>query len=302
MSTQPIGQPHPWQLNFQEAASPVMQSLEDMHSLLLYIIFGIAMVVLILLGYIFYRFNHLRNPKPSDFTHNTILEILWTLVPIIILVVIGIPSIRLLHKMETPQDAELTIKAVGHQWYWSYEYPDAKNDGKHFEFDSYMIEDKDLKPGHLRLLDVDNPLVVPVDTVVRVLVTSVDVLHSFAVPSLGIKRDAVPGRINETWFSIKKPGMYYGQCSELCGTKHSFMPIAVKAVSRDEYQEWLKSKSAPDQPAIKADKKDGKKVETKDEKDKKEAPEVQKKTEADDTKHTEDAKKGHVIKRYKEPQ
>lgn len=248
-ATKTLGQPHNWQMGFQEASSPIMDGLHDMHSLLLYIITGIAIVVFLLLGYIFYRFRQSKNPVPSSFTHNTTLEIIWTTIPIIILVIIGIPSIRLLQKMETPPNAEMTVKAVGHQWYWSYEYPDSKNEGKHFEFDSYMIEDKDLMPGQLRLLDVDNPMVVPVNTVVRVLITAVDVLHSFAVPSLGIKRDAVPGRVNETWFSIKKPGMYYGQCSELCGSKHGFMPIAVKAVSKEEYQQWLDEKMNPKQTA-----------------------------------------------------
>ncbi len=257
----PMGQPYPWQMHFQEAASPVMEGLHDMHVLLMYIITGIALVVFLLLGYIFYKFRHHKNPTPSTFTHNTTLEIIWTILPIIILVIIGIPSIRLLQKMETPPNAEMTVKAVGHQWYWSYEYPDSKNEGTHFEFDSYMIETKDLKPGQLRLLDVDNPMVVPVDTVIRVLITAVDVLHSFAVPSLGVKRDAVPGRINETWFSIKKPGMYYGQCSELCGAKHGFMPIAVKAVSKQEYQEWLNTKVTPKEAhEVEVDQQNGNKV------------------------------------------
>lgn len=275
--SQPQGQPHSWQLNFQEAASPVMEGLHDMHTLLLYIITGIAVVVFFLLGYILYRFHHRRHPNPIPFTHNTTLEILWTAIPVVILVIIGIPSVKLLHKMEAPINAEMTIKAVGHQWYWSYEYPDAKNEGKHFEFDSYMVEQKDLKPGQLRLLDVDNPMVVPVDTVIQILITAADVLHSFAIPSLGIKRDAVPGRINETWFSIKKPGTYYGQCSELCGAKHGYMPIAVKAVSKEEYQEWVKSKMEPKKEEVKP--REGLKGESH---------------------HQEDPKKGHVIKRHKE--
>lgn len=242
---QPTGHPLPWQLNFQEAASPVMESLHDMHNLLLCVTTGIAIAVLLLMGYIFYRFHYKKHPDPKTFTHNSTLEVIWTIVPVIILVVIGIPSIRLLHKMEAPVNAEITIKAIGHQWYWSYEYPDTQNNGKHFEFDSYVLEEKDLKPGQLRLLDVDNPMVVPVDATIRVLITAADVLHSFAVPALGIKKDAAPGRINETWFSIKKPGMYYGQCSELCGAKHGFMPIAVKAVSKEEYTVWLRSKIHP---------------------------------------------------------
>lgn len=261
-AVEPIGRPHPWQLHFQEAASPVMESLHDMHVLLLYIITGIALLVFVLLGYIFYKFRHHKNPIPSTFTHNTTLEVIWTVLPMIILVIIGIPSIRLLHKMETPPNAEMTVKAVGHQWYWSYEYPESKNSGQHFEFDSYMIETKDLQPGQLRLLDVDKPMVVPIDTIIRVLITAADVLHSFAVPSLGIKRDAVPGRVNETWFSIKKPGMYYGQCSELCGAKHGFMPIAVKAVTKQEYQTWLAEQSNPQTVAVddQPDKPQGNKV------------------------------------------
>ncbi|MCE2716111.1 MAG: cytochrome c oxidase subunit II [Pseudomonadota bacterium] len=244
----PTGQPLPWQLNFQEAASPVMESLHDMHHLLLFVITGIATTVLVLMGYIFYKFHHKRHPTPQIFTHNSTLEAIWTIIPVIILIVIGIPSIRLLHKMETPVNADITIKAIGHQWYWSYEYPDAKNNGEHFEFDSYMLEEKDLKPGQLRLLDVDNPMVVPVDTIICVLITAADVLHSFAVPALGIKKDAAPGRINETWFSIKKPGMYYGQCSKLCGAKHGFMPIVLKAVTNEEYKIWLNSKTTSTAP------------------------------------------------------
>lgn len=246
---QSSGHPLPWQMNLQEAASPVMEGLHDMHNLLLYVITGISLTVLVLLVYIFYKFHHKRNPIPATFTHNSTLEIIWTVIPVIILIIVGIPSIRLLHKMETPVNAEVTIKAIGHQWYWSYEYPDNNNNGKNFRFDSYMLDEKDLKPGQLRLLDVDNPMVVPVNTVIRVLITADDVLHSFAVPSLGIKRDAAPGRINETWFSIKKSGMYYGQCSELCGAKHGFMPIAIKAVSKEEYLNWLTSKKLKENAA-----------------------------------------------------
>lgn len=282
MSSQPLGQPRSWQLGFQEAASPVMEGLQDMHCLLLCIITVIAVTVFLLLGYIFYHFHHKKHPTPIVFTHNTTLEVLWTTVPVVILIIIGIPSIRLLHKMEAPINAEMTIKAVGHQWYWSYEYPNPKNEGTHFEFDSYMIEQKDLKSSQLRLLDVDNPMIVPINTTIRILVTAVDVLHSFAVPSLGIKRDAVPGRINETWFSIRKPGMYYGQCSELCGAKHGFMPIAVKAVSKEEYQEWLKSKVEPKVEPIET-KQDTKANEPKE-----------------NSQHQENSKKGLVIKKHKE--
>jgi cytochrome c oxidase subunit 2 len=229
--------PAPWQTMFQTPASPPMEDINSLHNLLLYIIFAIAVVVTLLLAYVIYRFRASKNPTPSGATHNTLLEIVWTVIPVIILIVIGIPSVKLLYKLDKPQDPEMTVKAIGHQWYWSYEYP--VGDSGQFAFDSYMIEDVDIKPGQFRLLEVDKPMVIPVDTTVRILVTAADVLHSFAVPALGIKKDAVPGRINETWLHIKKPGMYYGQCSELCGVKHGFMPIAVKAVSKEEYQNWL---------------------------------------------------------------
>lgn len=235
------GAPSPWQMGFQNPASPVMEGIYSLHELLLVIIAGIAVVVCILLGFVIYRFRASKNPVASTVSHNTILEVIWTLIPVLILILIGIPSVRLLWHLDKPQTPDITIKAIGHQWYWTYEYPMSKGD-KIIKFDSYMIEDKDLKEGQKRLLDVDQPVVIPVDATVRVLVTADDVIHSFAVPSLGIKTDAVPGRINETWFRISKPGTYYGQCSELCGAKHGFMPIAIKAVSRQEYQNWLNSK------------------------------------------------------------
>ncbi len=233
--------PEPWQINFQPAASPMMEGITELHTLLLYIITSVAVVVALLLGWVIYKFRASRNPIPSKTSHHVILEIIWTLLPVVILIMIGIPSIKLLFHLDKPQDAQMTIKVIAHQWYWSYEYP--QNDvSKTFTYDSYMIEDKDLKPGQLRLLEVDNRAMVPVNTTVRILVTSTDVLHSFAVPSLGIKKDAVPGRINETWFRIAKEGVYYGQCSELCGTRHGFMPIAIHVVSKAQYDEWLKSK------------------------------------------------------------
>jgi cytochrome c oxidase subunit 2 len=231
--------PLPWQVGFQEAATPIMEKITTMHNLLLVIITGIAIVVSCLLIYTIFRFRASRNPTPSNVSHNTLLEIVWTLIPVCILIVIGIPSLRLLFFADRSVDADMAIEVTGHQWYWSYKYP-----GKNIEFDSYMIEDKDLKPGQLRLLDVDNRVIVPVNTTIKVLVTSADVLHSFAVPAFGIKKDAVPGRINETWINIKKEGVYYGQCSELCGSKHGFMPIAIEAVSADAYQAWLKSKNS----------------------------------------------------------
>lgn len=234
--------PQPWQMGFQPAASPIMEGVTSMHNLLLVVILIIALLVGGLLTYVTIRFRAARNPIPSNTSHNTLLEVVWTIIPILILIVIAIPSLKLLFAMDKAQNATMTVKAIGHQWYWSYEYPERK-----IAFDSYWIEDKDLKPHHIRLLSVDNPIVVPVDTTVRILVTSQDVLHSFAVPSLGIKKDAVPGRLNETWLRIAKAGDYYGQCSELCGEKHGFMPIHVKAVSQEEYNAWAQSKAPKEQ-------------------------------------------------------
>lgn len=248
------GQPHNWQMKFQESASPVMTEINDIHNIILFIITGVFLIVLFVMILIILKFRASKNKTPSTFTHNTTLEIIWTVIPVILLIIIGIPSIRLIQRMDKPVNADMTVKVVGHQWYWSYEYPDDTNPDKKIEFDSYIIEDKDLKPGQLRLFEVDQPMVVPVGTVVRILVTASDVIHSFAVPSLGIKKDAVPGRINETWFKINKPGMYYGQCSELCGSKHGFMPIAVKAVTLKEYKLWLKEKSSAPEPVSKTEK------------------------------------------------
>jgi cytochrome c oxidase subunit 2 len=233
-------QPVPWQLGFQPPATPIMERLESFHNLLLWIITVITLFVLALLAWVCVRFRASRSPTPSRRTHNTILEIAWTAVPVLILVVIAIPSFKLLYFQDVTPDAELTIKAVGHQWYWSYEYPDNGD----FAFDAYMVADGDLQPGQPRLLATDNRVVLPVDTTVRVLVTATDVLHSWAVPAFGVKMDGVPGRINETWVRIQEPGIYYGQCSELCGTNHGFMPIMVEAVSKEEFEAWTQEAQA----------------------------------------------------------
>ena len=229
--------PQPWQMGFQPAASPMMEGIVHMHNLLLIVITSVAIFVAALISYVMVRFRAFRNPIPSQVTHHTLLEVVWTMVPVVILIVIAIPSLKLLFAFDKSQNADLTVKAIGHQWYWSYEYPE-----NNIAYDSFMVEDSNLKPGQIRLLSVDNPIMVPVDTVVRILVTSQDVLHSFAVPSLGIKKDAVPGRLNETWLRIGRAGDYYGQCSELCGTRHGFMPIHVKAVSRESYDAWVREK------------------------------------------------------------
>ncbi len=230
--------PVPWQINFQEPASPIMHEIYNFHHLLLIIITAITIFVLGLLLYICVRFRASRNPVPSKTSHNTVIEIIWTAVPVLILVFIAIKSFPLIYKEAEAPDAQMTIKVLGSQWFWTYEYPDHGG----FTFDSYMVEDKDLKPGQIRLLEVDNRIVVPVDTVIRVQMTAADVIHSWAIPALGVKKDAVPGRLNETWFKAEKPGVYYGQCSELCGVKHGFMPIAVEAVSKEQFAAWVASK------------------------------------------------------------
>ncbi len=227
--------PHPWQMDFQEAASPVMERIESLNDLLLVVSFAIVALVFGLLVYVCIRFSKKNNPIPSTNSHNTLIEIVWTLIPLLILVVIAIPSFKTLNYIEKIKDTEMTLKVVGHQWYWSYQYPD--NGG--LSFDSYIIGDEQLKPGQIRLLEVDNRVVLPVDTNVRVLITSYDVIHSWSVPSLGIKTDAIPGRTNETWVRVNKPGVYYGQCSEICGVGHGFMPIAVEAVSKEDFAAWL---------------------------------------------------------------
>ena len=233
-TTAETGQPKPWQLGLQPGATPVMDDIIWFHDFLLWIIAAITLFVLALLVAVVLKFNARSNPVPSRTTHNTTIEVIWTVVPVLILVTIAVPSFRLLLlQLNTPQ-ADVTVKATGKQWFWSYSYPDNK-----FEFDSVMTQEKDLKPGEPRLLTVDNQMVVPVNKVVRVLTTGADVIHSFAVPSFGIKIDAIPGRVNETWFKAEREGTYYGQCSELCGRDHAFMPIAVHVVSDKDYVAWL---------------------------------------------------------------
>ncbi len=227
-------------LGLQEAVTPVMHDIISFHSMLLWITSAIVVLVLLLLVVVMVRFNRRANPTPSKTTHNTLLEVAWTVLPVMILVVIAIPSFRLLYKQVDIPEAELTVKAVGYQWYWGYEYPDNGD----ISLISNMVEDADLEPGQPRLLAADEAMVVPVDTTVRVIVTASDVIHAFAVPQFGVKIDAVPGRLNETWFRAEKTGMYYGQCSELCGTRHAFMPINVKVVSKEEFQNWVEQQQA----------------------------------------------------------
>ena len=232
-----VGQPSPWQLGLQDAASPVMVDITWFHDFLLWIITGITAFVLILLLVVIVRFNARANPTPSRTTHNSLLEVAWTILPVVILVAIAIPSFRLLFVQLDVPKPDLTVKATGKQWYWSYNYPDNGN----FEFDSLIVEDKDLKPGQPRLLTVDNEMVVPVNKVVHVLVTGADVIHSFAVPSFGVRIDAVPGRLNDTWFRATSEGLFHGQCSELCGKDHAYMPITVRVVSDAEFAAWVET-------------------------------------------------------------
>ena len=234
-TTASANQPKEWQLGFQNAASESMRDIVNFHNnLLLPIIIAISVFVLFLMIYACVRFRASRNPNPSKTTHNVAVEVLWTLIPCLILIVMAVPSFKILYKQDTIPKADVTVKAIGYQWYWGYEYPD-----ENIIFESYMIETKDLKENQPRLLAVDNEVVVPVNKVVKVLITANDVLHAWALPSFGVKRDAVPGRINETWFKAEKVGTYYGQCSELCGIKHAFMPITVRVVSEEDYAEWL---------------------------------------------------------------
>ena len=245
-----LGQPSPWQLGLQQSVTPVMDNITWFHDFLLYIITAIAGFVLVLLVVVMVRFNARANPIPSRTTHNTLLEVAWTIVPIVILLVIAVPSFKLLFYQLNPPPADLTVKATGKQWYWSYSYPDNGN----FEFDSLMLHEADrqkVQPEPPRLLGVDNEMVVPVNKTIHVLTTGADVIHSFTVPSFGIKIDAIPGRINQTWFKATREGVYYGQCSELCGKNHAFMPIAVRVVSEQAFAAWIedaKKKYAADEP------------------------------------------------------
>ena len=227
-----LGQPAPWEWTLQQSGSPVMDNIVWFHNFLFVLITLITLFVLALLVVVVIKFNAKANPVPSRTTHNTLIEVAWTLVPVLILVGISVPSFRLLFlELDVPK-ADLTIKATGKQWYWSYAYPD---NGK-FEFDSLMAQDK--QP---RLLGVDNEMVVPVNKVVRVQVTGADVIHAFALPAFGVKIDAIPGRLNETWFKATKTGMFYGQCSELCGKDHAFMPIAIRVVEDQEFASWVET-------------------------------------------------------------
>jgi len=230
-----------WQLDFQDPATPIMEGIINLHHDVMFIQLIIATFVLWLLVRAMWLFNSKRGHKPSTIVHGTTIEIIWTLIPSFILLAVAVPSFALLYAVDEEADPAITIKAVGHQWYWSYEYSDYTTDSESLAFDSYMVPEADLEVGMLRLLEVDNQVVVPTHTHIRFLITAADVLHSWAVPSFGVKLDAVPGRLNQATIFIKRPGTFYGQCSEICGVNHAFMPIVVKAVPLDEYVSWVSS-------------------------------------------------------------
>ena len=227
-------QPQPWGLWMQDAASPTMRQIVQLNSTITVIILLILALVFGLMGYVMIRFRAGRNPIPAQWTHNTGLEVAWTLIPVLILVFIAFPSFRLLYSMDRTKDAELTLKITGHQWYWSYLYPD-----QGITFDANLVQDSDLKPGDPRMLATDNHIVLPVGANVRIQTTADDVIHSWAVPALGVKIDAFPGRLNETWVRIERPGRYFGQCSQLCGVNHGYMPIDIEAVSKEQFVAWV---------------------------------------------------------------
>jgi cytochrome c oxidase subunit II len=232
---QAVGAPRPWEMGMQRGFGPLKDEEIWLHNIVLVIITLITLFVGGLLIWVVWRYNARRNPLPSRTSHNTVIEVLWTVIPVLILVGIAIPSFRLVYFQDRTRDADLTIKVTGHQWYWEYTYPDNGN----IDFSSYIIPDDQLKPGQMRLLTVDNPLVVPVGKNIRVLQTSGDVIHSWFIPSLGVQRYAIPGRTIETWFKVDQAGTFYGECNQICGTNHSRMPIVVHAVPEKEFTAWL---------------------------------------------------------------
>jgi cytochrome c oxidase subunit 2 len=236
-----IGVPHDWQMGFSQPYTPLMVKVEWLHDLLLVIISLISVFVLGLLLYVMWRFHASRHPVPSTITHNTVLEVLWTIVPILILVVIAVPSFRLLYYGDKAQDAAMTVKVTGHQWYWSYEYPDQGN----ISVDSRILPEADrakLKPNEPRMLAVDEEMVIPSNTVVRIIGTAADSMHGWTVWGFGIKKTVIPGRLNEGWIEVPEEGIYFGQCSQICGQDHSYMPIAVRVVSKADFDAWVAQK------------------------------------------------------------
>ncbi|PWR19853.1 cytochrome c oxidase subunit II [Zavarzinia compransoris] len=235
-------QPEHWQLNMQPAVTPVAEQMHSFHDLLLWIIITISVFVAGLLVYVMFKFRSGANPNPSKTAHNTLIEVLWTVAPIMILVVIAIPSFRLLYVSDKAADAEMTVKVQGYQWYWAYSYPD---EGE-FVVESRIAArtEAEATDGKIRLLSTDNPLVVPVDTTIRVILTSDNVIHSWAVPAFGVQKYTTPGHANETWFKAEQTGTFYGMCQQICGADHGFMPVEVKVVSKEEYAAWIAAQKA----------------------------------------------------------
>lgn len=232
-----------WQIGFQDPATPIMEGIINLHHDLMFFICVISVFVSWMLGRTLWHFEQSQNKIPSSLTHGTVIEMIWTITPALILLIIAVPSFSLLYAMDEIISPAITVKTLGHQWYWSYEYSDYLNeDGDSINYDSYMIPEEDLEIGQLRLLEVDNRMIIPINTHIRVIVTAADVLHSWAVPSLGVKCDAIPGRLNQTSLFVKREGVYYGQCSEICGINHGFMPIVVEATSLSNYVSWISNK------------------------------------------------------------
>jgi cytochrome c oxidase subunit 2 len=235
----------PWQMGFQDPATPIAEGIIRFHHDLMFVMVFVASFVAWMMVRIVYHFNHVKNPVPSAVVHGTVIEIVWTLIPARILVVVAVPSFALLYSVDEATDPALTVKVIGHQWYWSYEYSDYnREDGSTIAFDSYMLPDEDLEPGQFRLLEVDHRIALPIDTHVRLIITAADVLHCWTIPSFGVKRDACPGRLNQASLFITRPGVFFGQCSEICGVNHAFMPIAVEAMSLEDYVTWVESNLA----------------------------------------------------------
>nr|YP_665704.1 cytochrome c oxidase subunit 2 [Mesostigma viride]AAL36743.1 cytochrome c oxidase subunit 2 [Mesostigma viride] len=237
--------PRPWAMGFQDPATPIMQGIIDLHHDIFFFLTAVTFFVIWMLARILFHFNEKKNPIPNYYlVHGSTLEIVWTLIPSFILMLIALPSFALLYSTDEIVDPAVTIKVIGHQWYWSYEYSDYLSDEQdsNILFDSYMVPEDELELGDLRLLEVDNRVVIPAKTHVRFIITAADVLHSWAVPSLGVKCDAIPGRLNQTSLFVQREGIYYGQCSEICGINHAFMPIVVEAVSVEDYISWVSQK------------------------------------------------------------
>lgn len=229
--------PHKWQLGLQKPATPGAEMLYDFHTFLMWVITAISVFVLVLLLICIFRFNEKANPVPAKWSHNTVLEVLWTAIPVVVLVIIAVPSYKLLYYLDRTTEAEMTLKVTGNQWYWSYEYPDSN-----VSFEARALPDDMIGEGQYRLLETDEHVVLPVDTNIRILFTATDVIHAWTIPAFAVKLDNMPGRVNETWTRVTQIGRYYGQCSELCGIDHSYMPIVVDVVSKEDYQKWLSEK------------------------------------------------------------